>query len=199
MRTAVIGILLTFGAGQAAAVEPVFPQPWTHVLPLSRGAISLMADAVERSPLVASLMAELERTDIVVYITDEMPQVTGPSSYLVFLSCDATVRYVLVRIAPWRISSYERIGLLGHELQHALEVAAAPEVRDAIGLSGLYRRIGWEWRNGSFETAAAKAMGNRVRGEVSQSAARKRVAAAGPSPRAGFASPGEADASPRLP
>lgn len=182
MRKALIGILLTLTVGGAARADPAAPGPWTHVLPLNPRAISLLADAAERSSIVRSLMEELERTDLVVYITDLMPVPSGPSSYLTFLSREATMRYVLVRIDHWRSSPYERIAMLGHELQHALEVAAAPEVHDANGLARLYRRIGWEGQPDRFETAAARDTGDRVRGEVSRHASRKRAPVIAASP-----------------
>ena len=88
---------------------------------------------------------------------------------LVYLSNEGATRYLLVRIDPWRAPMSERIALLGHELQHALEVAASPEVREEGGLETLYRRIGWEGMRGQFETKAAQVMGNRVRAQLSRS------------------------------
>ena len=62
----------------------------------------------------------------------------------------------------------ELIAIAGHELQHALEVAAHPKVRDGKGMRALYERIGI--RTGSFDrydTAEAQSMGRRVRAELS--------------------------------
>jgi hypothetical protein len=178
MRKALIGILLTLCAGGTASSDPDPSRSSTHVLPLSVRALALLADAASRSSIVAALMDELERTDVVVYVTDMLPAASGlasvPASYLSFLSHDATLRYVLVRIDHWRVTPSDEIALLGHELQHALEVAAAPEVLDAGGLAKLYRRIGWEGQADRFETAAAKETGERVRSEVSRHASRKR-------------------------
>ena len=109
----------------------------------------------------------LAATDVSVYLADMKPTRNGtPASTLVYLSNEGATRYLLVRIDPWRVSMRERIALLGHELQHALEVTASPEVRDSGGLETLYRRIGWEWMRGQFETRAAQVMGNRVRAQL---------------------------------
>lgn len=125
-----IAVVLTLFVAQAASAQAPPANPWTHTHPLSSSAIELLADATERSSIVASLLDELEQTDVVVYIVDSMPGViSGPTSYLAFLSLDATARYLLIRIDRFRLSPPERIVSLGHELQHALEVAAAPDVK----------------------------------------------------------------------
>ena len=59
-----------------------------------------------------------------------------------------------------------RIGLLAHELQHAVELADAPEVRDDEGVRQLYRRIGSASDPDHFETAAARRIERAVRMEV---------------------------------
>jgi len=65
------------------------------------------------------------------------------------------------------------IAVLGHELRHALEIAAMAEVRDEVGLWRAYRRIGFATRAGGFfETEAALATEARV-GEEAERAARR--------------------------
>ena len=176
MRKALIIVLLTLGASRAVFADPNGLPPWKHLLPLSPGAIDLMNESVERSAIVEGMIAKIEETDVVVYLTDSMPAaVSGPLSYLTYLSNVDATRYLLIRIDRWRTSPVERIALLGHELQHALEVAGAPEVRDARGMAKLYRRIGWESRQDKFETDAAQTVGNKVRSEVAKGGDRKRA------------------------
>lgn len=183
MRKTLIVVLLTLSAARAAFADRGDLAPWKHVLPLSQGAGDLIREAVNRSSIVEDLMLQLEETGVVVYLTDVMPgRITGPASYLVYLSNDESARYLLVRIDRWRTTPDERIALLGHELQHALEVANAPEVRDAQGLATLYRRIGWEGQKDKFETAAAQTVGNQVRSQVSRRDDRKRAAAVAANP-----------------
>ena len=178
MRKALIGILLSLSAvTEVFAGRDTALPPWKHVLALSPSAIELLQESVARSSIVESLLYQLEATEIVVYITDVMPgAVMGPASYLAYLSNDERARYLLVRIDKWRTTPYERIALLGHELQHALEVAGAPEVRDGKGLAKLYRRIGWEGQKDRFETEAAQTMGNRIRSQVAKGRDRRRSA-----------------------
>jgi len=177
MRKALIVILLTLSAAGAAFADRDELPPWQHVRALSTGAVELIWESAARSRIVLDLLRDIEETGVVVYLTDVMPgAISGPVSHLVYLSNDGATRYLLVRIDRWRSTPYERIALLGHELQHALEVARAPEVRDAQGLAKLYRRIGWENQKDKFETAAAQDTGYRVRRELTGGDDRKRAA-----------------------
>ena len=183
MRKTLIVVLLTLSTVGAAFADQDDLPPWTHLRALSPSAMELIRESAARSSIVEDLLQQLEETGVVVYLTDVMPgRVTGPASYLVYLANDERVRYLLVRIDRWRTTPDERIALLGHELQHALEVAAAPEVRDAQGLASLYRRIGWEGQKDKFETAAAQTVGNQVRSQVLRRDDRKRVAAVAATP-----------------
>jgi hypothetical protein len=59
------------------------------------------------------------------------------------------------------------MSIVGHELQHALEVALQPSVRDLASFATLYMRIGDQpVRSDRFDTAAAREAGRRVRNEM---------------------------------
>jgi hypothetical protein len=75
-------------------------------------------------------------------------------------------RYVRIDVVEGG-SMNEMLALIGHELCHAAEVARAPEVRDAGSMRELFIRIG-QSINGlrSFDTADARATGERIRREV---------------------------------
>jgi hypothetical protein len=144
-----------------------FATPRSPVVPLSTAAASLLLTATERSPVVNRLLRELGRSDIVVYVTNlKTRDRVGPRSYMSFLAIDATHRYLLVRIDHWSISQAERIALLGHELQHALEVAEASEVRDAETMARMFRRIGSEVALNTFETRGAREVAHLIRREL---------------------------------
>ena len=62
---------------------------------------------------------------------------------------------------------HQLVSVLGHELQHAMEVAADPEVRGAATLRRFYSRVGWEGiAGGRYETDAAQEAGRVVAKEV---------------------------------
>jgi hypothetical protein len=55
--------------------------------------------------------------------------------------------------------------LLAHELQHANEVASAPEVRDVGSFQTFFKRHGWKGSHG-FETIEAEAVTRTVAAEL---------------------------------
>ncbi len=156
-----------------AQAEKRRPLSWTHTRALTTGAAELVAQATGRSLVLRTLLDDLERTDIVVYVSDSMSGLEQePPAYLTFVTAAAGTRYVLVRIDRWRLQEIESIARLGHELQHALEIAQAPEVRDADGIRQLYRHIGWEGAKGRFESRRAQEVGDRVWDELAGHARR---------------------------
>jgi hypothetical protein len=166
MRTIIVFALLVLPAVDVAAAGTP-PPAWTHTRPLTPGAAELLADAARRSVIIRTLLENLEQTDVVVYLSDSM---TGsdeePQAYLTFLSQGGGIRYLLVRVASSWFPPTAAIPPLGHELQHAVEVAGAPEVQDAASMAQLYRRIGWEGRTGRFESDRARAVGVLVRNQL---------------------------------
>jgi len=110
------------------------------VRPLNSAAALLLAEARRRSPTVARLLAALDASDLVVLLDLRlMPRCQ--TGRLRFVSGNGTRRFVKVDVsatARWD----EALGWLGHELQHAVEVASAPDVSDDGSLEKLYRRIG---------------------------------------------------------
>ena len=75
-------------------------------------------------------------------------------------------RYLRVQIRA-DLSRREAIALIGHELQHALEIADAAEVRDSTGLIRLYERIGHASSGDhAYDTEAAQDTGRIVRREL---------------------------------
>ena len=121
----------------------------------------------EQSRSFSALADRLAATDVVVYITCAplRPHIDGE---LVFLGAAGGIRYVMVRIAP-HLTMQRRIAILGHELQHAVEIAERPEIVDSTTLARAYARFGYTRRTGSrvdFDTAAAIGAGNRIWREV---------------------------------
>jgi hypothetical protein len=65
----------------------------------------------------------------------------------------------------------ERIALLGHELQHAVEIAGAPEVTSLEQLRRFYAGRGWgAVGSDHYETAAARRAEDMVRHELQKRA-----------------------------
>jgi hypothetical protein len=168
--TPIAGIAHAQSADPAVAVGPSPSSSRVHPLNGAFDARPLLATALERSPTIRRLVAPLDASDVIVYVALEDDVRTG-SGDLHLMPAMPGVRRVLVRIDA-RNGIPERFKWLGHELQHAVEVASAPEVRDAAGMARLFARIGRLTAEG-FETDAAVRAGNAVYREVFARAGRK--------------------------
>lgn len=135
----------------------------------------LIDDGLAQSPTFRSLVTQLSHSDLIVYIEvrPDMPWQVGGS--LRFVAVTPEARYVRVTINgqnSWPMM----VALLGHELQHAVEVAAASEVRSARDLRMLYTRIGTKVRTDTYDSTAAQVAGRAVRAELSDYRAEVRMA-----------------------
>jgi hypothetical protein len=89
-----------------------------------------------------TLVHRLLESDVVVYLWCNGTKSAGIDGQLTFLSSAGGLRYVVVQLA--RLQPRERqIAIIAHELQHAVEVASAPDVIDGPSLAREYRRIGY--------------------------------------------------------
>jgi hypothetical protein len=131
---------------------------------------SLVQEGASQSAYLRALLDELERTDVIVHLV----VLVGPQSggiekapaWLSFTVATDKSRYLRATLDTWQAGYWDSIPLLAHELQHALEVARAPEVRDASTFERLYQRIGWGTGASAFETAEARATTRAVRAEL---------------------------------
>jgi hypothetical protein len=153
-----------------AATTPVSPSamlesPTRHIRSSFSSINSLIRDGFHKSPTFAGLVTRLERSDLIVYveIVPQMP--SGVEGRLVMLPRAHDTRYVRIQIGMPGSAS-DAIALLGHELEHATELADAPEVTDMGGFVALYERIGQRSGWHQYETAAAQEAARRVRREL---------------------------------
>jgi hypothetical protein len=148
------------------AESAVLEAPTRHIRSNDRSVRQLLRRGYRGSRTFADLVTRLQRSDVIVYI-EEVQRLPGAlEGRLMMLPRVNGFRYVRIQLALHG-SPEDSVSVLGHELQHAAEVANAPEVNDGAGLAQLYRRTGM--RNGPdvYETAAAQAVARRVRRELS--------------------------------
>lgn len=127
----------------------------------------LLKTAIRQSQTVRDIVARLESSDLIVYVQFGTPT-ADHTNVTRLLGSSPSARFVLVTMHPLA-SPLDLAARLAHELQHVVEIAEAPEVRDQAGMRRLFRRIGW--RSGRveddrWETDAAIAIGKRVENEV---------------------------------
>jgi hypothetical protein len=131
---------------------------------------ALVQQARARSATIKALVDVLDRSDLVVYV-EFQPYLDSATAHTSFLAAFGGHRYLIVSINPRHVAE-ERIALLGHELQHAVEIAGAPEVRSEETLHRFYRREAWSTGDPRhYETAAAQQAEKMVRRELQVRAA----------------------------
>lgn len=127
---------------------------------------ALLLEGVQRSGTFRALLTALNRTDVIVYIERLMTLPKETLGRLTIVPLGGQQRYLRIHIRA-DLSSREAIALIGHEMQHALEVAGHADVKDSGGLIKLYERIGHpSGGEHVYDTIAAQDTGRQVRREL---------------------------------
>jgi hypothetical protein len=163
---------LTTITGSSASAGP------THVprlRPAGTAAQQLIDTGLSSSPTFRALANRLRYSDVIVYVEvrHDLPNNVGGS--LRFMAKSATDRFLRVTINGYH-SRMMQVALLGHELQHAVEVAGAPDVDSHDAMANLYRRIGVSVGRDAYDSAAARDAGYAIREEFRQRPADTRLA-----------------------
>jgi len=130
----------------------------------------LFHHGLQHSPLLRQLVSRLENSDVVVYVRcDERPP-AGVIGRVAFVSRTAGVRYLLVRVG-FIGDRHRQTAVLGHELQHAVEIADSPAIVDRASMYREYSRMGYVKRVGpdgliEVETDLALQVGGQILKEL---------------------------------
>lgn len=159
----------------ALAATPIAPSavlesPTRHVRSAYPYITSLLKEGFSRSPTFARLITRLERSDLIVHIETSVTLPPGIEGRLLLLPRAHETRYIRIQISIAE-SRTDAIALVAHELQHAQELADAPEVTDTAAFEALYQRIGIRSGWHQYETEAAQQVARRVRREVASGTA----------------------------
>jgi|SRR4051794_34097496 len=150
--------LLTWPSGDRPAVAPIAR------VRAAESAARLLDDAARRSPTIRELIGRLAGTDVIVYVElTPSPQIDTARTKLV--TATASARFLRIGLST-SLSAFEMAPLLGHELQHALEIAEHADVRDDAAVRELYGRIGRGRGADRYETDAAGKVERIVRAEM---------------------------------
>ncbi|MDQ3421382.1 MAG: hypothetical protein M3541_21865 [Acidobacteriota bacterium] len=163
---AAIGSICFAATLLAAEAIPLPSSIGPHVRGATPAVNEMLATGIRRSATFARLVRDIDDSDIIVYveITTQMPP--GLDGRLTFLTAAGGYRYLRIQVLP-NTGKHDLIAVVGHELQHALEIAANPRVRDSEGVTTLYRLIGLQMPGRDrYDTTAARSMGRRVRAEL---------------------------------
>jgi hypothetical protein len=130
---------------------------------------TVLKHGAARSETLRGLLSALEQSSALVFVDcnwDLPPALLGRSS---LVSMVAGVRYVRVDMRCG-IADVWLLPMLGHELQHAVEIGLSPDIVDEESMEAHYGDVGTEsYRNGAdrgFETVAARVVERMVRAEL---------------------------------
>jgi hypothetical protein len=166
--------LVVLGPGESttskSAIPPVrtdlLSAPHRRVRSTDRRIQALIAEGVRRSHTFSQLLAALDRTDVIVYVEQIRKLPPTIAGRLLLVSVSHGQRYLRIQLGTGG-TTVDAISTLAHELQHALEIGAVPDVRDQDALARLYQRIGEAGVGaGTYDTRAARDAGRLVRLEL---------------------------------
>lgn len=145
----------TFAA--IAAAEPF------ALRPVDALAADALSRAITRSATVRALVGTLESSDVIVHIEMSWSMPAGIGGMTRFVTSRGGHRYLRITLSN-ALSGTARTAILGHELQHACEMASST-ADDAAGLTQLFERRG-DRHGPYFETRAAAATEKHIRKEL---------------------------------
>lgn len=124
------------GSRSASARE----SPPFHVRSEDPSLARLVRDGQTRSMLFRQIVARLDTSDVIAHVECAAlpPEINGQ---VVFVFAAGDVRYVRVQL-DCRLAPPVLIAMLGHELQHVVEIASTPAVVDEESLRTLYQQCG---------------------------------------------------------
>ena len=133
----------------------------------------LLREGMAGSPTFRALVERIERSDLVVYIAPGTLD-SRLRGRLKFMGGARNARYLRIEVG-WQGSETRSIASLGHELQHAVEVADAPTIRDEESFGREFARIGYpssavQFGEDRYDTRAAVDAGFRVWQELASEA-----------------------------
>jgi hypothetical protein len=174
VRASLTIVLLTLlAAGSAANPKPKKTKaPHQETLRcFDEQLMDLVQQGLARSGTLQELVSHLERAGVIVFLSYNHQLPPGTAGRTRLMAASAGWRYLSIELSGG-VSRPDLLSLLGHELQHAVEIADAPEVVDDATLTALYRRIssdsgghsaeGYVW----FETQSAIDTGRRILNEL---------------------------------
>jgi hypothetical protein len=129
----------------------------SHVRADSSSLQAVLTEAALDSPTVSSLVDRIRASNVIAHVECARFRSFTLQGRTLFVLATRDVRYVRVQVDCLRPRP-ELAALIGHELQHVAEIAAAPDVVDQRSFVRLLNTIGFlrtGTREASYETEAA--------------------------------------------
>ena len=130
-----------------------------------------MARGLGGSATFRQLYQTLEKSNVIVHL-QRCKKIRAGSGYNQFITYAGSFRFVRITLNVVKDND-DSVALLGHELQHAVELAEAPAVDDGADYEQLYERIGYASCSPAarrcFETDAAVLAGRDILRQLKRS------------------------------
>ena len=144
------------------------------VRPLDHSAAATLARALESSALVRSLVTELDTTGAIVHVEMSGALPSGIVGATRFVVSRGGHTYLRVSVSA-ALRADQRAIMLGHELQHALDIARSGATSNA-DVKRLLETTGYQTGRNLFETESALRIEQRIRTELRRNTTRRRAA-----------------------
>ena len=157
-------VALALSAGVDARAETFYGP---HLRPLNPAGAALIADSHESSVTMRELVKELDSSDLIIYVRVVPTAAGGPESTISFMSMSKMARFVSIVVSA-DCDFNRQIELLGHELEHAREIAERPAITSDVQFQAMLSVLGWRdsSRGRGYETSAATQTERKVRRDV---------------------------------
>jgi len=144
-----------------------YPSDDEHVRSAQPKVVAVIRDGLSRSRAFEELITTLDSSDVVAYVELASKMPTGLDGYLAHWVLPAGERRYVRIFIDFELDHDRLIETIAHELQHAIEVAKAPDVNSDEGMRKLFYRLdSGGCRRGCTETAAAVAIQKIVSREL---------------------------------
>jgi hypothetical protein len=130
----------TLTASASAGDERPAPAPiTTRLRAMDPRAGALLGMGASRSTTIRQLIDILEQSDVVVQVETSFLGYPGRTAWI---GASSTARFLRITLDVPE-GDDRLLAWLGHELQHAVEIAQAPEITNAAALLRHYKRTGY--------------------------------------------------------
>lgn len=141
--------------------------PLAQVRPADARAAGLLLEGVQRSRTFRALLDEIEDGDLIVYVAAQPGLNRTIAGQVTWMAATGRVRYVRISLNP-TLTTRVLVATLGHELQHAVEIAREPSIVDPSSLERYYEAHGINAppHLEGWDTEQARVIGEAVRREM---------------------------------
>lgn len=160
-------VIVCVSTSLAAQPQPPSTTPGPRVRANDGRTAAILLDGLSRSETLRVLVDEIEQSDVIVYLEIQWNLRRGLAGSLTWVAGTTSFRYVRISLSP-DLTGDVMVATLGHELQHAVEIARERSITSSATLASYYAKNGLSitahW-NG-WDTLAARQAGDEVRREL---------------------------------